>query len=105
MQGSIKYWYGGSEALYGWRAQHALGSVIQELLKTIFPAPLEQIQAELIDAGRWEGELVQTKQDGSSVVVASRWSLQRDERGAPAAILVINNDITKRKRAEDAARR
>jgi len=47
-----------------------------------------------------EGELVQTKKDGSQVVVASRWSLQRDERSAPVAILVTNNDITKRKRAE-----
>ena len=31
--------------------------------------------------------------------------LQRDERNALVAILVINNDITKRKRAEEAARR
>jgi len=48
---------------------------------------------------------VQTKKDGSQVVVASRWSLQRDERSGPVAILVINNDITKRKRAEEVARR
>ena len=33
-------------------------------------------------------------------MVASRWSLQRDERGLPAAILETNNDITERKRAE-----
>ncbi len=48
---------------------------------------------------------MQTKKDGSQVVVASRWSLQRDESGAPVAILVINNDITRRKRAEEVARR
>jgi len=37
--------------------------------------------------------------------VASRWSLQRDERGNPAAILETNNNITERKRAEEALRR
>src|SRR6185295_13025581 len=33
-----------------------------------------------------------------------RQSLQRDERGAPTAILEINRDITDRKRAEEALR-
>jgi PAS domain S-box-containing protein len=105
MNGTVKYWNRGAEELYGWPAEQAVGRVIQELLKTIFQVPLEQIEEEVIGAGRWEGELVQTKKDGSQVVVASRWSLQRDERSAPVAILVINNDITKRKRAEEVARR
>src|SRR5262249_36048853 len=34
------------------------------------------------------------------VVVASRWAVQRDEWGAPVAILETNTDITERKRAE-----
>src|SRR5207247_360274 len=69
-------------------------------MQTVFPAPLEQVRAELLGAGRWEGELVQTRADGSRVVVASRWSLRRDEEGRPRAILETNNDITKRKEAE-----
>jgi PAS domain S-box-containing protein len=105
MNGAVKYWNRGAEELYGWTAEQAVDRVSQELLKTIFPVPLGQIEEEVIGAGRWEGELVQTKKDGSQVVVASRWSLRRDERSAPVAILVINNDITKRKRAEEVARR
>jgi PAS domain S-box-containing protein len=105
MQGTIKYWNRGAQELYGWSVEQAVGKVGQELLKTIFPVPLEQIEAEVISVGRWEGELVQTRKDGSQVVVASRWSLQRDERSAPVAIVGINNDITKRKRAEEVARR
>jgi PAS domain S-box-containing protein len=104
MNGTAKYWNRGAEELYGWPAEQAVGRGILELLKTIFQVPLEQIEKEVIDAGRWEGELVQTKKDGSQVVVASRWSLQRDESSAPVAILVINNDITDRKRAEEKAR-
>ena len=41
-----------------------------------------------------------TKQDGTRVVVASRWAVQRDEWGAPVAILETNTDITERQRAE-----
>jgi light-regulated signal transduction histidine kinase (bacteriophytochrome) len=37
-------------------------------------------------------------------VVASRWSLRRDERERPAAILETNNDITERKRREEEIR-
>jgi PAS domain S-box-containing protein len=100
--GVLKYWNRGAEQLYGWTAEEALGKAVRDLLRTIFPVPFEQIQAEMVRAGRWEGDLVHTKKDGTSVVVASRWSLQRDERGAPLAILVTNNDITERKRAEQA---
>jgi PAS domain S-box-containing protein len=100
----ITYWNRGSEELYGWSAGQALGKVSHELLKTIFPVPLEQIVADLVSTGRWEGELIHSKADGNRVVVASRWSLQRDDQSRPIAILEINNDITARKRAEEALR-
>jgi PAS domain S-box-containing protein len=104
MKGVIKYWNRGAEERYGWTAEHALGRVVHDLLKTVFPGPLEEIRAEVSRTGRWEGEILHTKKDGTQVVVASRWALQRDERGAPMAILETNNDITLRKRAEEALR-
>ena len=73
-------------------------------MQTIFPAPLAEINAELLGTGRWEGELIHTKRDGTPVVVASRWALQRDAQGNPVAILETNNDITERQRAEEALR-
>ncbi len=105
MKGVIRYWNCGAEELYGWLAEHALGKVSRELLKAVFPLPFEQIEAELLCTGRWEGELLKTKRDGTQLVVASRWSLKRDERGTPVAVLVTSNDISERKRAEEALRR
>jgi PAS domain S-box-containing protein len=101
MNAVITYWNRGAEQLYGWSPQQAIGKRSHELFRTVFPAPLVDIEAELLRTGRWEGELKHTKPDGSRVVVLSRWSLRRDERGLPAAILETNNDITSRKRREE----
>jgi PAS domain S-box-containing protein len=105
MDDAITYWNRGAEDLYGWPAEEAVGKVSHQLLRTVFPATLGEIKAELLRTGRWEGELIHTKRDGTLVVVASRWSLQRDRGQRPLAILETNNDITERKRAEDALRR
>jgi len=104
MHDVITYWNRGAEELYGWTGQEAVGRVSHELARTIFPEPLDEINTKLLRTGRWEGELIHTKRDGTQVVVASRWSLQRDERDNPSAILETNNDVTERKRAEEALR-
>ena len=101
MDGLITYWNRGAEALYGWTAGQAEGRIARELLKTVSSVPRDRIMAELLSSGRWEGELGRTKKDGTQVVVASRWSLQRDARGMPVAALETDNDITERKRAEE----
>jgi formate hydrogenlyase transcriptional activator len=82
-----------------------VGEVAHELLKTAFPVPFAQIDAELLRSGRWEGELTQSRKDGTQVVVAARWSVKRDDQGTPVAILVTTNDITQRKQAEENLRR
>ena len=96
----ITYWNRGAEDLYGWSRREAIGRQSHELLQTVFPAPLEQVNAALGRDGHWEGELVHTRRDGTKVTVASRWSLQRDDGGRPRAVLETNNDISAHKRAE-----
>jgi PAS domain S-box-containing protein len=105
MNGVVRNWNRGAEALYGWTAEEAEGKIAPALLRTVLPDPLERIMTELLNSGRWEGELVRTRKDGTQVVVASRWSLQRDARGDPIAVLETNNDITERKRAEEQRQR
>ena len=104
MDDVITYWNHGAQQMYGWTSEEAVGQVSHRLTQTIFPAPLEDINKRLLDTGRWEGELIHAKRDGSRVVVASRWSLQHDDQGDPIAILETNNDVTERRQAEEALR-
>jgi PAS domain S-box-containing protein len=105
LEGAITYWNRGGEELYGWPKEEAIGKVTHLLLQTIFPAPLERITEELFRSGRWEGELLRTRRDGTQVTVASRWSVQLGDEGQPIGTLETNNDITERKRAENALHR
>jgi PAS domain S-box-containing protein len=104
MSDVITYWNRGAEELYGWAPYEAIGKRSNDLLHTVFTSPSDEISAELLETGRWEGELRHAKSDGSEVVVASRWSLRRNENDLPVAILETNNDITDRKRREEEIR-
>jgi PAS domain S-box-containing protein len=100
MKSRVSFWNRGAENTYGWPAAEAIGLVSHELLQTKFPHPRADIEAAFQSKGEWEGELRHITREGDEVVVTSRWQLQRDECGAPTAILEINRDITERKHAE-----
>lgn len=97
----IKFWNRAAENLYGWTSDEAVGQPAARLLKTIFPAPYPAILEELERTGRWEGEMVHTCRDGRQATVNSRWALQRDSHGRPAAVLETNTDITAQRATED----
>jgi len=100
MHSRILLWNRGAEVMYGWPSEEALGKNVDELLRTEFSEAVPEIEANLQREGRWEGEAIHHKRDGTRLIVASRWALQRDVDGAPVRILTINNDITERRQAD-----
>jgi PAS domain S-box-containing protein len=104
LQDVITYWNRGAEELYGWSKAEAMGRVSHDLTQTVFPEPLETLLTQLLQSGRWEGELLHKRREGTPLVVASRWSLQRGADGEPIAILETNNDVTARRQAEEELR-
>ena len=99
--GTIRFWNRGAEALFGWPRELALGRLANDLLRTSFPEKLESIMDKMAQSGYWEGELVCTRRDGSTVTVLSRWASRQAENGR-TEILEINHDISARKVAERA---
>jgi PAS domain S-box-containing protein len=105
MNGIITTWSPGAEALYGWSKAQAIGQDFRTLLRPQLTLTWEQVMNSLIETGRWEGEVVEHRRDGSPVTVVSRCSLSRDENNQPKAVLATHNDITEQKRAINALRR
>lgn len=98
----ISFWNHGAEQMYGFLEHEALAKPYYTLLKTQFPKPFSEIQAEVLQKGRWEGELIHTKSDGTQIVVCSRWILKKDAKNKPQEIIEINKDITVIKGTEEA---
>jgi PAS domain-containing protein len=54
MRDIITYWNRGAHELFGWTPEEAIGKRSHDLLRTLFPAPIDDIGAELLRMGRWE---------------------------------------------------
>jgi PAS domain S-box-containing protein len=100
----VTYWNDSASELYGYSRAEAMGQVTHDLLHTEFPESLERITEQLQHDGRWTGELIHRRKDGSQILAVSRWALERDGRGNPKCVLETNNDITQQKRSERALR-
>jgi hypothetical protein len=50
--------------------------------------------------GQWNGELRQKTREGRELTIQSRWTVVNERKGAPRAILVVNTDITEKKKLE-----
>jgi PAS domain S-box-containing protein len=90
MKGKIQYWNRGADEMYGWKSEEVIGNISHELLRTKFPKSLSEIELELAKEGHWQGELVQTRRDGSRVAVTSRWVLKQDSRNVDGEVIEIN---------------
>lgn len=95
LDGTIRYWSKGAQKLYGWEPHEVLGEVSHQLLKTVFPIPIEVIEEELRVKGHWEGHLIHERRDGSKVSVASQWDLQQNPKSPDQSITIVEvNDRT-----------
>ncbi len=101
MHDVVVYWNRGAEEIYGWTPDEAIGKAKAKLLHSEFPEPLEEITAKLHRDQRWRGDIIQTRRDGTRIVVSTRWVLDRDAEGNAARVLITDTDITVRKQAEE----
>jgi PAS domain S-box-containing protein len=101
MEDRIEFWNRGAEKLYGWTAAEVRGKEASGFLYNDEPAAVAASRASLLENGKWTGECKHICKDGGHVIVRSRWTLVRDDLGAPKSILIINTDITEQKKIEE----
>lgn len=100
LEHNILFWNKGAERIYGWTTEEAVGKNAATLLLREPSAQFEVARQALLEKGEWNGEIRQIRRDGAEIIVESRWTLVRDDQGAPTSILVINTDITEKKGME-----
>jgi PAS domain-containing protein len=54
LEKKIVYWNRAAEQLYGWQREEACGKITYDLLHTVFPKPLPEIQTEVFEKGYWK---------------------------------------------------
>jgi PAS domain S-box-containing protein len=91
LDGEILYWTSGAEELYGFTPPQALRRVSHELLQTVFPTALADIDSRLVSRREWEGRLRHTRHDGREIWTESLWRLKEGD-----LVVEQNTDITDR---------
>lgn len=96
----ITLWNAGAELLYGWASGEVLGKLPAEVAYKENAEGYGVAKKVLFESGQWQGKLQQVTKSGKPITVESRWMLVRNEAGEPDAILVVNTDITEKKKLE-----
>ena len=100
IQNQILYWNKGAENIYGWSASEVYGKKSSRLLHREYSSQQDDALLSVINVGEWEGELHQITKEGKDIIIQSRWTLLRDEKGRPKYILAENTEVTQKKKLE-----
>ena len=99
--GTVTFWNSGAELMYGWTKEEISGHAMEELLyssqrRSDFHEAMEDISR----FKEWNGEHYHTRKDGREILVESRWRTVRKGFNGTTEILIVNSDITEKKRLE-----
>ena len=101
-EGIVTYWNTGAARLYGWESREAFGQNLHALLHTEFSEDAPDPESILRSDSHWEGEVEQSRRDGTRIAVFSRWTIDGTRADSPR--LEINTDFSARKEEEKALR-
>lgn len=92
--GRVLLWNQGATRLYGWSEAEVVGQQVHRLLGTQGSISWEEIERILRETGSWEGDLEQSRRDGTPLIVTSRWIVLERLEDAGMTILEVNRDVT-----------
>jgi two-component system cell cycle sensor histidine kinase/response regulator CckA len=101
LSGTVTFWNSGAELMYGWSKDVIAGSKIGEVLFS--NARLNDFHAAMEDVhqfNEWNGEHYHQRKDGKEILVESHWRTVENASSGKRFILIVNSDITEKKRLE-----
>lgn len=97
----VIYWNKGAERIYGWLASEAFGRHLADLLSPGDRANIDLAKAALERRDEWKNESRHTTRSGDKLIIEERWTLVRNDANLPDYYLIINTDITDKKKTEE----
>ena len=99
--GLVTTWNPGAEALFGWRADQAVGLPLGDVVAQRASANRESdLRRTLTSGGEWKGDAEIIRPSGESVFIEAALRPLEDERGVVGGHLLIGHDVNARRRAE-----
>ncbi|MDB6127886.1 MAG: hybrid sensor histidine kinase/response regulator [Verrucomicrobia bacterium] len=95
----IVYWNQGAERLFGWSGAEAMGRTEASLFGSSALREIDPMRRNATGEA-WHGEISLPDKAGKLLVLDSRVSVIRGSGGEPKSHLIINTDITGRRRLE-----
>ncbi len=98
----VRYWNKGAERIYGWTQAEAIGQTVRALglVTADNEAQIAEARRAVLAQDEWTGELHQRHKRGEPLVIESRWTLVHDDQNEPQSILIINTDVTSKRKIE-----
>jgi PAS domain S-box-containing protein len=98
----VTAWNAGAERMYGWTADEVLGRHTLEVARLEMSyEERAEVRRAVAEHGRWFGEVVAYRKDGTSVWVELITVALHGERGEIKGYLSIHRDVSERARAEE----
>jgi PAS domain S-box-containing protein len=99
----VTVWNAGAERMYGWSADEVVGRHTLEVARLeMSDEERAEVRCAVAEQGRWRGEVVAYRKDGTSVCVELITVALSSAGGEITGYLGIHRDVTARKRAEEA---
>jgi PAS domain S-box-containing protein len=95
----VTFWNKSAERLYGWTARDVMGKEVGELIYRD-GAYFGRASETVVALGEWKGECCQVNKGDGTVIVDSQWTLIHDDAGKPKSILMVNTDVTDKKKIQ-----
>ncbi len=101
----IRSWNKAAEDIYGWQAAEVTGRSSSEVLRGRYPNQSSQdVARQFVEQGRWAGEAVHKRKNGTDVFVMASVTRLVDRSGRPVGAVAVNRDVTAYKAVEQVLR-